>query len=500
MATQYVQIILTIIYGVVFIPLYLKYISVEMYGVWMATGNIMMWFSILMPDWSQLLLQQLGVAYGAEDKKKFSRIFVSGFIIAFFFGILFFIASWGASSFFDKWLNLSKDFDNNALIDAFLLASAGTALTFVASTFSSVNLALQKTLAAGLINILSMVVRIGVVLIMIYSNYGILALGFGNLFYGMTMLMSNIIIANYNLRYFNIIFNFSLTEMINLINLTFFTSINKFGNTFMKQIDYFLVTRYLGGEATTMLRLVKVVPETLMLFATNTSYTLMPVISFMKGADTLKNKIEKLMRVTGIMFTFSCFLGGGVYVFDESFITLWVENGLFAGQTIVFLVVLNLIIAGISDTFGRYVFTIGKIKTVSSIRFVLSILQIGLMFIGVIYWGITGMIIASTSVFIVTTGIFWFLFVRAERIPSRISLIPLRELGLGLIATIIASTWGSRIEITQWVHIISGIMQYSILFFLVLICISSNFRWLILEVLYIIKKRFKPTVKADHVN
>jgi O-antigen/teichoic acid export membrane protein len=492
MVTQYVQITLTIIYGVVFIPLYLKYISTEMYGVWMATGNIMMWFSILMPDWSQLLLQQLGVAYGAEDKEKFSRIFVSGFFIAVIFGILFFVASWSASSLFDNWLKLSDDFDSSTLIDAFLLASAGTALTFVASTFSSVNLALQQTLAAGLINILSMLVRIGVVLIMIFSNYGILALGYGNLSYGVTMLVSNIVVANYNLKYFNIIFHFNFNELKNLINLTFFTSINKFGNTFMKQIDYFLVTRYLGGEATTMLRIIKVVPETLMLFATNTSFTLMPVISFMKGADTLKDKMEKLMRFTGVMFTFSCFLGGAVYAFDEGFIYLWVGESLFAGKSIVFLVVLNLIIAGISDTFGRYVFTIGKIKTVSSIRFILSILQIGLMFIGVIFWGIVGMIIASISVFTVTTGIFWFLFVRAERIPSQIWMVPLRELGIGLIATIIASTLVHFLDATQWLHIIFGVVQYSILFVLVLILISANFRWFLIQVYYLIKKKLNP--------
>ncbi|ACL03025.1 hypothetical protein Dalk_1324 [Desulfatibacillum aliphaticivorans] len=490
MLTQYVQIILTIIYGVILIPFYLRYISTEMYGVWMATGNIMMWLSILMPDWSQLILQQLGVAYGAEDREEFSRILVCGIIIAISFGLVFYTVSWSASFFFEGWLNLPVGFELASLTNAFLLAAVGTALTVLGVTFSSVNLALQHTVSAGMANIAAMVVRVVSVVILLRQGYGILSLGYGNMLYGTTVLVVNVLFTVKFVWPMGLRFIFDFKALFKLIQLTAYSSLNKFGNIVSKQMEFFLVTRYLGGEEATMLKIIKVVPETLLLFATNVSVALMPAVSHSKGAGTIKDKMDALMKFTGIMFAFSCYLGGGIYELQETFVTLWVDSGIFAGQKIVFLVVANTVIVGVADTFGRYVFTVGKIKAVATARSISAVCQAGVMLAGLLLWGMEGMLIGAIMVACGLAMVFMIILIRAEKIPFLLWMVPIREFLLGLCAAVLSVAFVHPPLQASWKGLMLTGTLYTIGFAVLLVCISKNTRLYLVAVLRFLKKRF----------
>ena len=476
LVTQYIQISLTIVYGVLLLPIYLKYIPADTYGFWMATGNMMMWFSLLMPDWSQLLLQQLGSAYGANDKGKFGKLFCSGIFISLLFVTVFLLASWLASSFFGSWLNLPEKYNYTPLINAFLVAAFGTALTAFGSTLGAVNLALHHTLADGISNIISMIVRILVILIFLFNGHGVLALGLGNLSFGVTSVIFNAMISFFYLRKLRLVYIVDFNNLLSVASLTFYSSVNKMGNTFMKQLDYFLIARFIGGEAATMLRLVKVVPETLLLFATNASVSLMPSISHSKGANSLAKNIEKIMQFTGIMFAFACYLGGGIYALEDVFIGLWVKSPVPIEQTVVFLVVTNLVIAGIADTFGRYVFTIGEIKRISIIRFTFSLFQMLFMCLGVFFWNLPGMLISSILVYTWSAVMFLRILVKIERLPPSQWSVPLKDLGYGAIAAGIAGICIRHFEFSGWAELFIGCVMYSVVFWVLLTTTSRNYR------------------------
>ena len=52
---QYTSIVLTVIWSIVLVPLYLKFIPLDIYGAWLATGNIVAWLSIMDPGLSAVL-------------------------------------------------------------------------------------------------------------------------------------------------------------------------------------------------------------------------------------------------------------------------------------------------------------------------------------------------------------------------------------------------------------------------------------------------------------
>ena len=52
------------------VPLYLKYIPVELYGAWLATGNIVNWLLVVDPGISTVVMQRVGKSYGADDRSE----------------------------------------------------------------------------------------------------------------------------------------------------------------------------------------------------------------------------------------------------------------------------------------------------------------------------------------------------------------------------------------------------------------------------------------------
>ena len=53
--------------GLVTLPTYLSHIPIEMYGAWLATGNIIAWATVVDPGLSTLTLQMVAQAYGKND-------------------------------------------------------------------------------------------------------------------------------------------------------------------------------------------------------------------------------------------------------------------------------------------------------------------------------------------------------------------------------------------------------------------------------------------------
>ena len=122
---RYMSIFMTVVQGLLLVPLYLSYIPVEIYGAWLASGNILAWISAIDPGLTIVLQQQTSTFYGAGELKKVGKLIGSGLIlsclilmIALFLGLI-------SSYFIINLLNLSLDVDNSLILKAFKYAFLG---------------------------------------------------------------------------------------------------------------------------------------------------------------------------------------------------------------------------------------------------------------------------------------------------------------------------------------------------------------------------------------
>ena len=73
---------MTLIQGLLLIPLYLSFIPIKIYGAWLASGNILAWISAIDPGLTIVLQQQTSTFYGAGKLKKVGKLICSGFILS----------------------------------------------------------------------------------------------------------------------------------------------------------------------------------------------------------------------------------------------------------------------------------------------------------------------------------------------------------------------------------------------------------------------------------
>lgn len=98
--SSYANILYTIISGLLLVPFYLKDFGSEVYGVWLATGNLISWFGIMGGSLSVVLAQGLAVSHAKTERDEFRQLVGSGLILYVILAIVILAGVWITSDWF----------------------------------------------------------------------------------------------------------------------------------------------------------------------------------------------------------------------------------------------------------------------------------------------------------------------------------------------------------------------------------------------------------------
>jgi len=134
------NLLFVIISGVFMVPLYLKFIDINTYGSWLATGNLIGLVSILEAGLDFIITQKLAVAWQTNDKLRFSKLAGSSMIVALVIALVIVLLTWIMSFFIAGWVNTPEN-DVDILKLSILVSglTAGFTILFsVAGTYAQV--------------------------------------------------------------------------------------------------------------------------------------------------------------------------------------------------------------------------------------------------------------------------------------------------------------------------------------------------------------------------
>lgn len=480
---QYAQLALTMVYGVFLLPVYIKYLNVEMYGAWLASGNIVSWLQIIVPDCGQVLMQRLGDAYARKDIRRFSGMAATGNLVTLTFGLLIVLTAWLVSPHLGTLLKLPVSVDAQELGTAFFMTAVGTALMIYVQAYSSANLALQATVHYGAINLAASFIRIFVILYGIFViKLGVIALGLGNLFYGICLLLGHSVIY-FKICLFKKIPIISKPSSLKEVAALFsFSTFSRIGETFARNMDYFLVARFFGAEATTSLKLIKAIPEAILPFVRVTTHAILPPLIQQISNGRIKENISLLMGFTGKLLMFCCFVLGGITVLIEEFLGLWVPGSQYLPDGISFFIIAGLILAAVSDVFRRYVMATGRINEVSLIIGLFSLVQALCLLTMTYLFGWIGLASVPLCIYAVTLALFIFRFKKELQVQWFDFKGVFVDVVVGSLSAILAGLSVVNIAVDSWMAFFIAVITYAALFFGVGLLISRDFRSLLSRV------------------
>lgn len=185
----------------ILVPLYLRFIGIETYGSWLASGNVVTLLSVLDMGFGLVITQRLATAFGAGDEDRFVRDVGSSFGLvlagfAFLNAVVFALAP-----LIPRWINAPVN-QTAALHWAIVLTGMGVAAQVIALSMWSVLQAWQLVFWSEFSLLIAAILGLTATVIALFRGFGVIAFGVGMLVNGSsaTALLTGVVALQWHRR------------------------------------------------------------------------------------------------------------------------------------------------------------------------------------------------------------------------------------------------------------------------------------------------------------
>lgn len=174
-----VYLCLNIIGGIVLIPYYLKFISINLYGFWLATSGIIVLFDALDFGISSIFTERISKLYSTEKFKTLTDYFFSGLFLFITLSFLILFVGLIFSLFLDTFFDL--DSFREVIINCFKISLLTSCLKLINAGFINFGSSLFKPLYFSLTKIISLIISLIFVIKLLNLDFGLYSLAIGYL-------------------------------------------------------------------------------------------------------------------------------------------------------------------------------------------------------------------------------------------------------------------------------------------------------------------------------
>lgn len=474
---HYTAFALVLTSGVVLVPLYLKYIPVDLYGAWLATGNVLAWMTMVDPGISTIVMQRVAVSYGNKDAREVYAFVSGGIALSLAVAVLVIVGGFLIEGYLPGWLRLVSNEHQLALREAFRWAIAGTALSILSYGMTAVNQGLQSSLGIGLIYVVSNVAAILATVWLLLAGHGVAALGIAVLIRGAGLCLGNAGYLAWRLTSDLRGFRLSFAKISELFRLTRYQFLGQIGGTLSTQIDSFVIARYLGPEVVPVLILTRRAPDTLKMLAERPAVAFMPAIAHAIGAGEFEKARTALLLLMHAIVWILGLLVGGFLCLNDDFVRLWVGPELFAGYAINLIICAILLLSVLTRSFANLCMAMGNIKGNNVAAIIESLVFVPLVLLGAQSVGLIGVALAPLLAMVAVSV--WYYprsFQKLLRLEVSDLAVIAWELARAMIVAGILAVSFERVVADSWLEFAGLVTSFSLLYWAGLYAVSKRFR------------------------
>jgi O-antigen/teichoic acid export membrane protein len=387
---QYVTVGLSIINGVVLVPLYLKYIDFKLYGAWLATGSIVAWLGMVDAGISEIIRQQTARAYGSKDASEIGRAMSTGMICNAAVGLMPAIIGVIAAPFLGSLFHLEPAMAKE-LSYSFFLAALSCSFVVIGGAASAGLQGIQRNISVCAIYVISSLTGIAITIWMLLKGYSVKAIPTGLLVRGVIWT-----ILYWGYAYYlshcclGIRWHFSRKHLRQIINLTSWTFFYKISHEIINQCDALVVGLMLGVEFTPIFVLTRRAWDILRIFLTRIGVAFMPALAHLHGEDD-QDKYAYISRRLLRVCIYAAILGASTCMaMNSTFIHVWVGSKLYAGHLFDAIIATSMIVMIHNWTINSILYARGIIKQPAAVGIGQNLLRAILLILLVWLWHING--------------------------------------------------------------------------------------------------------------
>jgi O-antigen/teichoic acid export membrane protein len=422
---------IVILQGILLVPFYLHFIGGRMYGLWLASGGVLAWLSFMDMRLASVISQRVASAYGQKEYDRAGSYFINGMLIYTFLGLIFFLAALGLSCLMPGWFNANPD-ESRILRYCFLLAALATFANVLNDGLRSFAQALQRPLFPSLNLAFCRVLGIGGLIWFLFMDYGLWSIPFG-------LLLTALIALIVNLFYSSLLFRglggggcldkVILKEFF-LLSPSLFSG--TLGQSIVSKVEPTLIAIMLNPELATTFVLTKRAAEMVGMLLQVIFSSFLPSFSHLYAQDQTKagQILSKAIPLTFI----TAIVGYAAYVAgNQSFVSLWVEKKIFAGQAVTIMIAIGLIAMSSQLFLFQLLVGTGDVSRPSYLLLAESFLRVLLMTLLLHFFGLIGLPLAMT----ISCSFFSIVFLKRFSVKVEIDFFRFKKSAILLVASVV---------------------------------------------------------------
>jgi len=358
---QYGYVITNIINSIILLPFYLHKIDASTLGVWLATGNILAWMTLIDPGVGDVLQQKVAELRGRNENGEIGKTIGSGLIAAG--GILLLAVIAGFVFYFLIGVIINKDVTKYPNLQiALFLSIIATGMSLVSFSMSGINQGLHNASPVAISSITANILFLIVNILLLLLGFGVISIAFANL-------CRAVYINIYNFSALKILLNkekigivFKLDHFKKFIRIFSFTSLASIIGGFSASMDTIVLARYIAPFMITIFEINKRPVQLTQSMVGRHSVALMPIISHAAGRGD-KPGIMDLIHKQFKYYSYAAIFIGLIFCYEyRDLISAWTGEGKFAGNTILYLLVANFFFGLIGYFMQNMGYALGDIK------------------------------------------------------------------------------------------------------------------------------------------
>lgn len=322
---QYASVALTVVRGIVMVPIFLFFIPMDLYGAWMASGDVVAWILLTEAGTSDLIRQQVAQHVGGGKRIEAGQAVGAGLLISAALAAVVLGAGVLISPYVPALVNYQGE-QSGALSHAVLLAVIATAMGIVCGGVRAAQQGLQRPLGVGIVGLCAELLSILLSLVLLLWGWGLYAIPIGFLAREVVNNAGCATLFALSARELRIPVGFSRARVVSLTYLAGWTFLSRVGHALGHHLHAFLIARFLGPAWVPATVLSRRVWEILYLLLSRLSFSFQPGLAHLRGSGELPRFRNIVHRMLAVVLASSAVAGGAALALNQPFMKLWLGD------------------------------------------------------------------------------------------------------------------------------------------------------------------------------
>lgn len=388
-----------IISGILLVPLYLAYIDTSTYGSWLALSNVILIIGSVESGFGLVITQYLSKAIQDKNRNSISDLNGSNVILSILISLLLIVIGCGLSPFIVAWVNTPES-SISIIKHATIVSVVSAVFGFLAGQIGVYTQVWQKTFHSGLSNLLSSMFGIGVIILLLYLDMGILSLAYGALLRSLFKFIYLFIYSVLQWKSENMpMFRFNNDLSKKMIVESFMPFLSRISSIIVNNSQVFMVSAFISPSMAAIYDITSKLIVICSLLMSNLNGSIFASLAHIFATNDkpyIKSSLESLFEITNSVY-FWAFLF--CTFFTKEVVTIWVGSPMFGGMILNILIIISIILKERKSLLQVLLFSIGTFSFSSRIDILASFIYISIIVLAIPYYGINviplAMIISS---------------------------------------------------------------------------------------------------------